>query len=125
MTTGTTRRLCALAALPDGRATVIDEPGARLEETILLVRRGAHVAGFVNQCPHMGFALDWKAERIALDGGAFVRCIHHNAVFRVADGVCVSGPCPGERLTAVALEIDAGEVVLVGQGCGGQNRSIG
>ena len=115
------RKLCALAALPDGRATVIDEPGAKLEETIVLVRRGDDIAGFVNQCPHMGFALDWKAERIALDGGAFVRCIHHNAVFRVTDGLCVSGPCPGEHLTAVTLAIVDGAVVLVDQGCGGQN----
>ena len=122
MASGTTpRRLCALAALPDGRATVIDEPGSKLEDTILLVRRGDTITGFVNQCPHMGFALDWKAERIALDDGTHVRCIHHNAVFRVADGVCVSGPCPGERLTRVTLAIVDGDVVQVDQGCGGQN----
>src|SRR5262245_32269345 len=99
------RKLSDLATLADGRATVIDEPGAKLEETILLVRRGDAVAGFVNCCPHMGFALDWKAERIGLDGGTHVRCIHHNAIFRVADDVCVSGPCPGDSLTPVELEI--------------------
>ncbi len=114
------RRLCAVAALPEGRVTLIDAPGAKLEETILLVRRGARIAGFVNHCPHMGFALDWKPERIGLDDGAFLRCIHHNAVFRVTDGVCVSGPCPGESLTQVALDIVDGEVVLIDQGCGGQ-----
>ena len=103
---------CPLSTLPEGRVVLIDAPGQPLEAALLIVRRGDQVVGFVNQCPHMGFTLDWKPERIALDGGAFLRCVHHNAVFRAADGVCVSGPCPGERLTPVPVEIVDGEVRL-------------
>ena len=106
------RRLCAFAALADGRATVIDDRDKPLEQSILLLRRGDRVAGFVNCCPHMGFTLDWKAERIVFDGGAFLRCVHHGAIFRSSDGLCVAGPCPGESLTPVLVEIVDGEVVL-------------
>jgi nitrite reductase/ring-hydroxylating ferredoxin subunit len=104
------RRLCALADLPDGGVTLIDAPDQPLEDAVLLVRRGDAVLGFVNCCPHMGFTLDWKPARIALDGGAYLRCVHHGAIFRSADGVCIAGPCPGETLTPVALTVVEGEV---------------
>lgn len=106
------RRLCALAALADGVATLIEQPGQPLEETLLVVRQGDRVAAFVNCCPHMGFSLDWKPERLVVGRGTYLRCIHHGAVFRIADGVCVAGPCERERLTSVPVEIVDGEVRL-------------
>ena len=106
------RRLCAFATLPEGRAIVIDDKTKPLEQSIVLLRRGDTVTGYVNCCPHMGFTLDWKGERIALDGGALLRCVHHGAVFRSSDGLCLVGPCQGESLTAVPVEIVEGDVVL-------------
>jgi len=111
------RRLCAVAALPDGAAALVGERRAPAHERILLVRRGARVAGFVNACPHMGLPLDEKPDRLALGGGAFLRCSHHGAVFRVADGVCVEGPCLGESLDSVALRIADGIVFLAEAAC--------
>jgi nitrite reductase/ring-hydroxylating ferredoxin subunit len=104
--------LCALAALPEGQAALIEAPGGLLEDALVLVRRGQRVDGYVNKCPHMGFSLDWKTERIVIGDGKFLRCVHHGAVFRVEDGVCVAGPCLDESLTKVALEIVDGEVRL-------------
>jgi nitrite reductase/ring-hydroxylating ferredoxin subunit len=106
------RRLCALTALADGRAALLGAAGAPAQEAILLVRRGDHVAAFVNECPHMGLPLDWKPDRLALDDGAFLRCSHHGAVFRVDDGLCVAGPCVGESLNPVTLCIVDGMVML-------------
>lgn len=109
------RRLCALAALADGVATLIEQPGQPLEETLVVVRQGDRVAAFVNCCPHMGFSLDWKPERLVVGRGTYLRCIHHGAVFRIADGVCVAGPCERERLTSVPVEIIDGEVRLAAE----------
>jgi nitrite reductase/ring-hydroxylating ferredoxin subunit len=111
------RRLCAVAALPDGAAALIGARRASAQARILLVRRGAQVAGFVNACPHMGLPLDDKPDRLARGGGAFLRCSHHGALFRVADGMCVEGPCLGERLEAVALRIADGVVFLAEASC--------
>jgi nitrite reductase/ring-hydroxylating ferredoxin subunit len=109
------RRLCALATLADGRAALVGAAGAPAQEAILLVRRGDRVAGFVNECPHMGLPLDWKADRLALGGGAFLRCSHHGALFQVDDGVCVAGPCVGESLRPVTLRIVDGVIMLAGR----------
>lgn len=109
------RRLCALATLTDGQAALVGAAGAPAQEAILLVRRGDLVAGFVNECPHMGLPLDWKPDRLALGGGAFLRCSHHGAVFRVDDGLCVAGPCVGESLSPVALRIVDDMIMLADQ----------
>lgn len=105
--------LCRLAEMPEAQAHLVEAPGGMLEDALVLVRRGAQVDGYVNKCPHMGFSLDWKTERIVLGGGKFLRCVHHGALFRIEDGVCVAGPCLDERLTPVALEVVDGEVRLV------------
>ena len=106
------RTLCRLSAMPEGQAHLVEAPGGMLEDALVLVRRGTRVDGYLNKCPHMGFSLDWKTERIVLADGKVLRCVHHGALFRTDDGVCVAGPCLDERLTPVALEVVDGEVRL-------------
>jgi nitrite reductase/ring-hydroxylating ferredoxin subunit len=108
------RRLCAAADVPDGNAALVAARGQPAHEAILLVRRGARLSGFVNRCPHMGLPLDWKPDRLALGGGDYLRCSHHGALFRVDDGLCVDGPCVGEHLEVVALQVVRGTVMLAG-----------
>jgi nitrite reductase/ring-hydroxylating ferredoxin subunit len=36
----------------------------------------------------------------------------HAALFRLADGLCVAGPCTGASLTAIAVEVEADLVVV-------------
>jgi nitrite reductase/ring-hydroxylating ferredoxin subunit len=109
------RRLCKLSALPDGRAALVATGRGPARESLLLVRRGNRVAGFVNRCPHMGLPLDLKPDRLALRGGDFLRCSHHGALFRVDDGLCVAGPCEGEHLDATPLRIVDGVVMLAAE----------
>lgn len=109
------RRLCAAADVPNGGATLVMARNQPAQEAILLVRRGDRVDGFVNRCPHMGLPLDWKPDRLALRGGDFLRCSHHGALFRVDDGRCVDGPCVGEQLEAVALQVVRGAVMLAAE----------
>jgi nitrite reductase/ring-hydroxylating ferredoxin subunit len=111
------QRLCAVAALRDGAAALVGDKNAPAHERILLVRRGERVAGFVNTCPHTGLPLDWKPDRLAIGDGAYLRCSHHGAVFRVDDGVCVAGPCLGESLVGVTLHIADGIVFMAEPAC--------
>ena len=68
------------------------------------------LVAYRNACPHMGIALDWEAARLLSHNGQWLRCTGHGALFRPADGVCVSGPCAGEALEAVALHEGGGVV---------------
>lgn len=87
----------------------------RLSETrsvILLRLQDGSLAAYRNACPHMGIELDWEPRRLLSRNGRYLLCTGHGALFRPEDGICVSGPCEGEALTAVGLEVDHGMVIL-------------
>jgi len=98
--------LCALSDIPDPGGIAVTAAGARL----LLIRHGARVFAYQDRCPHMGISLLWPPRPFAVEGGRFLVCANHNAVFRAEDGVCVHGPCEGERLLPRPVEI-AGDCV--------------
>ena len=57
---------------------------------------------FKNHCPHAGGPLNLFPDIFFRDG--YLLCTRHAARFRWDDGVCVSPPCPGERLTPLDVE---------------------
>lgn len=115
-------RLCCIAE--------IDDPGARLFEfgepnrdgdnldprdwpvSVFVVRQGDQVHGYINRCPHAGHQLNWIGERFLNRERDHILCASHGAMFEIDSGVCIAGPCPGERLLPVALEIEAGEIAI-------------
>ncbi len=82
-----------------------------LEGGLFAVRVGGAVAVYVNACPHLGVALDWTPGRFLSADGLHIVCAMHGAAFRREDGLCVRGPCRGERLTAVPFSVRDGMVI--------------
>lgn len=105
MQEGETQRLCALSDIPDGgsRGFTLHDAGGRALR-VFAVRRGDVVHAYLNRCPHRGTPLDWRPDDFLDPEGRHILCATHGAVFQVADGVCIAGPCPGEQLTPVPLE---------------------
>ncbi len=116
------RVLCRLDDIEDGQAKGFtlgqgQEAGQGLEaREIFVVRAGLRVFGYVNSCPHQGLPLDWQVDCfISLDSG-LIMCMNHGALFQIADGFCVDGPCVGDSLEPVPVVVDGdGRVRLVGQ----------
>jgi nitrite reductase/ring-hydroxylating ferredoxin subunit len=106
--------LCRLDEIEDGegRGFLLGEGLDRLD--VLVVRDGTRAYGYVNACPHVGTPLDWIPDDFMSEDGAHILCHTHGALFRIADGYCVAGPCAGDRLTALPLEIDGDGNVLFG-----------
>ncbi|MGB5306080.1 MAG: Rieske 2Fe-2S domain-containing protein [Gammaproteobacteria bacterium] len=80
---------------------------------VFVVREGMQVFGYVNSCPHTGSPLDWMPDQFLSLDKRYIQCATHAARFRLQDGVCISGPCAGERLAAVPAVVEAGKVVLM------------
>ena len=80
----------------------------------LVVHRDADdgVRAWFNVCPHAGRRLDWAPGRFLVSGEGLLVCAAHGASFELARGGCVAGPCRGESLRAVAVEVREGMVVL-------------
>ncbi|HEY8573410.1 Rieske (2Fe-2S) protein [Phenylobacterium sp.] len=102
-------RLCAVAELAD--------PGAkgfrfRQESRLFagfVVRAGDTVTGYVDSCPHAGWPLAGWEDRYLTRSGEHILCAGHGALFRL-DGLCVAGPCEGERLYPWPVEVRGGAV---------------
>jgi len=110
------RPLCNFADLPDGSSTSFP-PAPGSFTGLFAVRQGDAVFVYVNSCPHIGTPLDWVPGRFLSADGSRIICATHGAEFRIADGECLRGPCFGDRLEAVMIQIKNG-VVFVPQVAG-------
>lgn len=102
--------LCNLIDIEDGEAK-----GFTLDDgqEIFIARVGDAVYGYHNSCPHQGTPLDWTPDRFISEDTGLILCATHGAQFEIADGLCVSGPCQGDHLKPVAVDVDAeGRIVL-------------
>jgi nitrite reductase/ring-hydroxylating ferredoxin subunit len=106
--------ICALDDLddPGARGFTLGEGKARLD--IFLVRKDGTVFAWVNRCPHANQKLDARPGRFLTQDETQIICGVHAALFRIEDGLCTSGPCAGEHLEAIAVEVVDGVVRLAG-----------
>lgn len=103
------QRLCALAEIADpGGKSFRFKTGDRLFAAFVL-RRGEAATGFVDSCPHAGWPLAPLDDRYLTRDGRHILCAGHGALFAL-DGLCVAGPCHGDRLTPWPVEVRDGDV---------------
>lgn len=111
--------ICPLSYIPSQRAkgfdlAIVGENGEEQNFPIVVVRWGKQVFGYVNSCPHHGTRLDWEREHF-LDGtGLRLMCGKHGALFELGTGRCSDGPCKGENLRQVDLQILDGDICISG-----------
>ncbi len=103
--------LCRVDEVAEGQARgfLIGEGVARRD--VILVRRDGVLRAYFNACPHQGTPLETFPDRFMDQDGLLV-CSTHGARFRIEDGLCVSGPCEGKSLTAIACVVENGVVVV-------------
>ena len=105
----------SLDALDDG---ALAEAEAVLDgdaESLILHRTGdGGVRAWLNVCPHAGRRLDWAPGKFLKSKEGHLVCAAHGASFELVNGDCIAGPCRGDSLRSVAVEVRDGQVVLVG-----------
>jgi nitrite reductase/ring-hydroxylating ferredoxin subunit len=109
-------RICALADLAETGAKEF-EFGTPRQFWGMVVRVGegdaAVVRAYVNSCPHVGLPLNLSGDNFFDLDGKLLLCQMHGALFRPEDGVCVSGPCEGDALKSLPVELRDGEIWLL------------
>lgn len=104
--------LLSFEALADG---ALVEAEARLEEdaeSVIVHRQGDQVRAWLNVCPHAGRRLDWAPGQFLKSRDGLLVCAAHGASFELEGGQCVAGPCRGDALRPVAVEVRDGQVWL-------------
>lgn len=78
----------------------------------LVLRQDDQVLAYVNHCPHAGHRLDFPPGRFLTPDGSLLLCRSHGALFDKGSGECVAGPCMGERLRSIPVQVVQGQVCL-------------
>ncbi|NIP17363.1 MAG: Rieske 2Fe-2S domain-containing protein [Xanthomonadales bacterium] len=104
------RDLCGLGEIGDGLEVQVDGPDGPV--FIALFRLAGDVHAYLNACPHLGRSLSLAPDEFCVGDDGRLLCPHHGACFELATGKCVSGPCVGDSLKRLEVEI-AGDRVLL------------
>ncbi len=102
-----------LCALDD-----IAEPGARefrfgevpTQLRLFVVRHEGLVRAYRNLCPHLWLPLNIRPDQFLGPNGRALMCRKHFAQFDVASGRCIQGPCAGEALEPIPIDLVDGRV---------------
>lgn len=83
-------------------------------QSIILTRLDGRIFAYLNRCPHLKIPLEWQPGDFICPTTSLLRCATHGALFLLDTGDCVSGPCAGQALTSLDVQIDPqGDVWLL------------
>ncbi len=111
MTETARRILCRVGDIPDGGAKGFPPPKGGFTG-LFAVRRGKTVLIYINACPHLGVPLDWAPDRFLSTDASHIVCSTHGAMFDIASGECLRGPCLGDHLEAIPFRIEDGMLTV-------------
>ena len=106
------RELCTLDEIPDPGAKGFDFGSGTNLVSIFVVRAGNTLVAYENACPHTGGPLDWVPDQFLTREKDHILCATHGALFRIATGECLAGPCVGDWLRALPVSLDGDTIVV-------------
>lgn len=109
--------LIALEQITDGAFAEVEATLDGDAESLVLHRQGDEVRAWLNVCPHAGRRLDWAPGQFLKSRDGLLVCAAHGASFELLRGECLAGPCRGESLRAVPVEVRDDAVWLKSEGC--------
>jgi nitrite reductase/ring-hydroxylating ferredoxin subunit len=93
--------LCSIAEFSEtsSKGFIIDN-----KELFIVHQEGVFFA-YANKCPHLGINLEFKKDAFLNVEKEFIQCSSHGALFEISSGRCVSGPCLGQALETIDVEV--------------------
>lgn len=72
---------------------------------IFAVKKYGDIHLYKNSCPHLGIQLEISPDQFLDSSHSLIMCAMHGALFRIEDGVCISGPCLEQSLKAIPFDV--------------------
>jgi nitrite reductase/ring-hydroxylating ferredoxin subunit len=94
-------------------ATMTPDADGTPREALVMRDAGGVVRAYLNRCRHLPIPLDGGTRRFLDDDRRYLMCGTHGALYRLEDGYCFVGPCRGESLRAIAVEVDAAGAIWI------------
>lgn len=78
-----------------------------------LVYHENKVYSYLNCCPHTGINLEWTPNQFLDTQNEYIQCSTHGALFDITNGLCLRGPCVGDRLKNIENCLLEGNIYLI------------
>lgn len=77
-------------------------------DKLFVVKHQGRLHAWLNDCPHWpGSPMAWRRDAYLNRDATRIVCSGHGAEFEIHTGRCTHGPCLGDSLQPVKLDIDA------------------
>ena len=83
------------------------------EIVFFVVRQNNSYFAYVNLCPHTNINLEWEPDQFLDNNDELIQCSLHGAKFNIEDGLCIFGPCLGEKLKSLKIRIEEDQLQLI------------
>lgn len=105
-------RIANESDLSEGAALKFDYMLGEKKLEGFVARYKGKVVCYRNVCRHIPISLDYGDNRFFTRDGAHFVCQTHGATYDPHSGVCVQGPCKGEKLFSLPIQIADGVIWL-------------
>jgi nitrite reductase/ring-hydroxylating ferredoxin subunit len=80
------------------------------DEECFVINFHGEFHAYINRCRHIPIPMDWVDNHFFDEGGRYLMCQTHGALFQPASGECLAGPAGacGKYLFRVPLEVECG-----------------
>jgi nitrite reductase/ring-hydroxylating ferredoxin subunit len=107
------QKIARVSELPEGESLKFEfTRNGKLVEGFVARYQNALVA-YENRCRHLPLSLDYGDGQFFSRDGKHLVCQNHNALYEPLTGLCVRGPCEGESLKPLKIEIIQDEIWLL------------
>lgn len=101
--------ICSINQLSDGECASMEVA----HTGYFVVRYNAQWFAYKNACPHLGLSLDFVPNQFLVPDKSLIQCSSHGALFDIESGDCLSGPCAGQALQKIPIEIQQDKVCIL------------
>lgn len=81
--------------------------------SLMLQLKNGEYTAFKNFCPHQGRRMNYSVGMFLTTKEGNLVCPAHGAEFKPEDGLCVNGPCLGQSLESVHIQINEESIFAV------------
>ena len=81
--------------------------------SLMLQKKNNEYIAFKNSCPHQGRRMNYSVGKFLTTKEGHIVCPAHGAEFKPDDGLCINGPCLGQSLEPVHIQLNEESIFAI------------
>lgn len=106
-------RIASANELAEGQTLKFEFVGDGRNKHGFLARFQGKLLAYENICRHIPLPLDYADNKFFSRDGKHFYCQTHGAIYEPHTGLCVQGPCEGESLKPLKIQLSKEEIFLL------------